>query len=155
MIDNYILRLVFAGIICGIITSIVAGKSGGSTVIRVICGFFLTVTAVSSLLNLKVTDIEDYFENIHLDAQTYVEAGTALADSETALFIKDQMETYILDKASAMGVQIQVEIEMSEDPKNLPDSVAITGSVSPYNRKLLKNMINGDLGIPEEKQIWK
>ena len=65
--------------------------------------------------------------------------------------IKANTETYILDKATTMEVELNVEVTLDG---LIPKKVILQGAVSPYTRASLSDWIAQQLGIPREAQIW-
>lgn len=76
------------------------------------------------------------------------------AEQETALKagIAEQTEAYISDKAAALGltVQAQVETRTGEDGVPLPWSVEVEGGYA----EELAQWIEAELDIPRERQVW-
>lgn len=69
--------------------------------------------------------------------------------------ITDQAETYILDKAQALGLQLTAEVTTrTESYYPVPWSVRLRGAADAYQRRTLTNYISQQLGIPEERQEW-
>ena len=154
VISNYIISIVCAAAICGILTSFVSDKNGCGSIIRIISGVFLTVAAIAPLIHIKFTHTQFFFDDILQEAESITQEGTLLAKDEKNAFIKEYAEAYILDKANEMGVEITADVVVGSDEPMLPESVAIYGAVSPYNKKVLVTLIKNDLGIPEENQEW-
>ena len=88
------------------------------------------------------------------DAYIAIESGQNMAAESLTASIKAQTESYILEKAKTLDMQIRVEVKMSNDQIPVPCSVTLTGSASPYAKKQMTNMIVNDLGITEENQKW-
>lgn len=80
--------------------------------------------------------------------------GTKLADDARREIIKAEAEAYILDKAGSYGLQLEVCVTLREDDIPVPESVCIAGAVSPYARTRLEILIENELGIPKERQLW-
>lgn len=77
-----------------------------------------------------------------------------MASEELRTIIKSRVEAYILDKAESYGAKLKVEVMLSEDQVPVPMSVRITGSISPYGKKMVTQLIREDLGIASEEQVW-
>jgi hypothetical protein len=69
--------------------------------------------------------------------------------------IKENLEAYILDKASALQLDVDVDIVLTEDLPPAPDSVTIIGNASPYNKQVFQAFLVEEIGIPKEQQIWQ
>ena len=67
--------------------------------------------------------------------------------------IAEKTAAYIWDKADALGVPCTVEVTVApgESGIPLPDTVTVTG---PYSEELAA-LIQEEVGIPAEKQIWR
>ena len=68
--------------ICGVLTSVISGKTGSGAVIRTLSGIFLTITILSPIFDLSLTDLSSYFGDMQLDAQLYVQDGLDLAQTQ-------------------------------------------------------------------------
>ena len=66
--------------------------------------------------------------------------------------IKSRVQAYILDKADSFGTSLEVEVILDQD--HIPVSVELQGNISPYARAQLTEIIEEDLGIPKEHQLW-
>lgn len=154
-IREYILSLVTASIIVGIVTAIVKERGTGGTIIRLVSGIFLTLVMLSPVLTIEVQDILGFYNDISLDASASVNAGKIMAREEMHSIIKENLEAYILDKASALQLDVDVDVILTEDLPPSPESVLINGNVSPYNKQVFQAFLNDEIGISKEHQIWQ
>lgn len=70
--------------------------------------------------------------------------------------IKSRCEAYILDKAEAKGVKLQVSVEVNETVEfPYPVGVTLIGTVTQSQKSALSTDISENLGIPAERQEWK
>lgn len=153
-IGAYIISILCAAIVCGILTSLVSKNKVSGGIIRMISGILLSIAVVAPLVNMKWEELETYISSVQVDAASAAEEGSQAANAETSAIIKKELEAYILEKAAAMNLTISVQITMTEDFPPQPYSVRLSGSISPYNRKMIENYIASELGIPEERQVW-
>lgn len=154
-IRQYLLSITAAAIICSILMSFLGKKGMYSSVIRMLCGLFMAFTMISPVMRIRLKDFERYFGELHFEANSAVSWGIQTAEEATAEFIKDKTETYILDKASSMGLSIKAEVRLEEERDRTPCSVLIEGKVAPYAKMQLQTWLKEELGVPEENQIWK
>ena len=154
-IKNYILSVTAAAIISGIAVSITGKKTTISTVTRLICGLFITITVISPLAKLRLDNLSLYFSDFTLEAKAVASQGETIALRETSAIIKEQLEAYILDKASSLDLDVQVSVEMSGTQPLVPESVTINGTVAPYGRQRLEHILLNDLEIAKENQLWE
>lgn len=154
-IRQYLLSVTGAAIICSILMSILGKKGMYSSVIRMLCGLFMAVTMISPVMRIHLKNFEAYFGELNVEANSAVSWGIQTAEDASAEFIKDKTETYILDKASSMGLSIEAKVGLAEERDWTPCSVLIEGPVAPYAKSQLQTWLKEELGIPEENQIWK
>ena len=151
---DYLIQIVCAAILCVIATELVPGKTVSAKLIRILCSLYLTICVISPFVNISFSDFSEYIEQFDINAAGAVEEGKKNSAVQTAAIIKANTESYILDKATSLGVTIQVEVELSDTDKQTPNKVVLVGDVSPYNKLKLQQIIKDDLGIPEENQFW-
>ena len=153
-VRQYLISII-AAIMFSSIATLIAEKNGTlSTSIKLITGLFLTLTIIAPWINVRVGDITTYFSDVDSQAESLALHGEDIAIAETKDIIKSNLEAYILDKASALDLDIQAEIFMSEGDLYAPSFVALKGAVSPYAKRRLEQIISDDLGIPKENQTW-
>lgn len=153
-IKNYLISVIAAAIISGIATSIVGKKGTVGSVTKLITGLFLIITVISPWKKLPTDALSKLFPDDTAQASDVVAHGEITAKNEMAAIIKSQLEAYILDKASLMDLDIEVQITMSGTQPPTPESVAIKGVVAPYGKQRLEQILCNDLGIAKENQFW-
>ncbi len=153
-IRDYLLAIVAAAIICGIVTKFLGEKGAQGTLAKMICGLFLTFTLVRPIADFQIGDITDITDWYSGEADRAVSAGTSMTKNALRQCIKARAEAYILDKAEQMRAELTVQIELSEDDIPVPKSIQLTGNVSPYTKNRLQTIIKEDLGIDKEHQKW-
>lgn len=153
-IRQYLISITVAAIICSILPALSERKGTQASLVRLLCGIFLSITIVSPWLDIDVNGISGYLDGIKFDATGAVADGKAEANASRDAIIKTQTEAYILDKASSMQLDITVEVTLNDSDPPLPHTVLINGAASPYAKQTLQRMITADLGIPRENQRW-
>ena len=154
-IRAYLLSIVTASFICSIVISLLPKDSAQKGLIRMICGLFLAMTAISPFSNFRTKNINDFWTDIQTESDVVTMRGESMANDAYNNIIKEKSEAYILDKASVMGLNIDVEVTLSDTVPSSPYSVEVTGAISPYYKNKLQEIIANDLAIPEDRQIWK
>ena len=151
-IKGCLLSVTAAALICGVVSGI-AGKNGSiSKLMRLLCGLFLAATVIKPLVDVRIENIYDFADNLSFSSDTVVSQGEKVAAGEMKRIIKQKTETYILDKANALGANISVEVILED---YIPVSVTIIGDISPYAKSSLSASITQELDIQPEEQIWK
>ena len=153
-IGQYLLTVCTAAILCSIVNGLVGKKGGQKNIIQMVSSLFLTITVLSPLTKIQIGDLSLWMQTVSADADSAVSYGQNLAKDSMITNIKSGCEAYILDKAGQLQINItvQVEVEDAEIPK--PCRVTLQGNASPYARSRLQTIIQEDLGIQKEQQIW-
>jgi hypothetical protein len=153
-IREYLLSVIAASIICAIIINMIENKGIISAIIKILAGLFIIYTALSPWTKLRLDSLTTYFSDLKLEASMAVTDGKEYSSQATAAIIKNQVEAYILDKASSMDMEITVDVIVEGTSPPSPGYVKICGSVSPYKKQRLEQIIVDELGIPKENLTW-
>lgn len=153
-IKSYLLRLTFAAIICGIGTALVKDKQIPGSFLKLLTGAIMSLTLLGPLLNFQPGDLLTSVGSFSDAADEAVSVGKNAASQAWSDGIKTSAESYILDKASLYDASITVEVTVSGGQMPVPAGVRISGRISPYGKKMLKEEIAQNLGISEEDQVW-
>lgn len=153
-LKQYIMTVTFAAILCGITTGILGKKGTTGAATKFLTGLFLVITVIAPVTKIKFQDIQQYTDGISQEAADLTKEGENFATETMARIITERAESYILDKAAAMSVDLQVEVTLSDAIPPMPWAVSLSGSVSPYEKRRLEQCICKDLGISEEEITW-
>lgn len=140
--------------IVGILTSISDSKSTQGTLIRMIGGLFLAFTVIAPITDLDMDVLMDLGNELSTEAEKAASRGQDLAADAMSEIIKQETQAYILDKAASYGAELTVEVEVNREESAVPESVVLRGAVSPYAKAQLQQIMETELGIPKENQIW-
>ena len=151
---SYLLSITGAAVISAIILQITGNKSATGKILKIVTGLFMSVTLLSPLIRFRLRDMEQYIDDFRLSSEYAVGQGMQMASEELSRIIKDQTESYILDEASKMGMEMSVEVKLSDSNPPQPCFVILQGAVSPYQKKYLSQHITDKLGISQENQQW-
>lgn len=154
ILRQYIISVTAASIICAVLTHITAGAGKSREIVKLICGLFMAFTVIRPVADIQIEELSSYTLSITEDAQEAVTAGENFAQDSLCAIIKQETETYILDKASQLGAAITVEVVLRNDSQPIPEEVYIHGAVSPSAKSKLQKLIAEDIGIEKEYQIW-
>ncbi len=150
---QYVISVTAAALICGILTGLVK-KGAAGELIRMLCGLMLAFTVLYPISGLDLESLTLDLLPSAREGESLAAQGEKITRQSMADIIKSDTEAYILDKAAALEVNLTAEVSLSEDDVPVPVGVILSGAVSPYARSQLTNVIERDLGIPKEKQLW-
>ena len=153
-IGQYVIRLTSAALICGAVMSIADKKGAIGVAIKLLAGMFMTFAMISPWVQFRLNDLESFLDDVQIRADRLTGTAENATREEMAKRITDSTAAYILEKAQSLGAEITVEIILDESDIPAPCSVRLNGSVSPYGKQKLSSIIENDLGIPPEEQIW-
>ena len=151
---SYVISVVAAALIVAIITGLLHQKDISAVLVKMIGGLFLAFTVIRPLISLDIGNIGAYIAAFSVDGEAAAEEGENIARDAYRSYIKSETEAYILDKADAYGAALSVEVTLDDGDTPVPVGVRIEGSVSPYAKVCLCQMMEEDLGILEENQLW-
>lgn len=153
-ISKYLLSVIAAAILCGIATSLLGQKGALGTAVKFLAGIYMTLTVIAPWGQLRMEELNQWKEQITVDAEQITLSGQNAARDAMAESIIANTQAYILEKAETLGADLTVEVMLDDSPIPVPDGVRIRGNISPYNREKLGSIIERDLGIPTEAQTW-
>ena len=151
---QYLLSVVAAAIISGIVTKLLGSKGTQGTVGKLVAGLFLAFTIISPLRSVHIGDLSSVTAPYSSAAGMAVEDGKNQTLQAMQASIKEGCEAYILDKAQSLDVELEVVVTVSDDDIPTPASIQLSGNVSPNAKNKLIGIITEDLGIPKEAQQW-
>lgn len=153
-IREYLLQIISAALICGILLRIMGKKGMLTETVKLLAGVYMTITVLSPWVNIPTGSLEDITGDLSLDAEALAQEGKNSAQEAISAIIKERSETYILDKASSLGVSLTVEVRLTVDALPYPAGVTLSGPISPYAKSILADYISDNLGISMEDQKW-
>lgn len=153
-IREYLMGVTAASIICACAKSLVGEKGASGKVVKLICGLFLAFTVVRPMTEIQISDFALMTYDVQMEAQAAVSTGEEFVQASLEDIIKAETEAYILDKARELDADIRVEVTVTSGAQPVPETVCINGKLSPYAKAQLKKLLEEDLGIPKEGQLW-
>ena len=157
MMSGAIREICALSILCGAAMSIM--PEGG---VKRVAGILTAAILLTAILTpLRSIDLESYAllaaryrqQEAELTAQ-----GEKINERLNRAVIEREYETYIMDKANEMGIDIKeadVEVQWSTERMWLPYSACIAAHAAPAQRAALEDAIAAELGIPGERVTWK
>lgn len=151
---QYLLSVVTAAIISGIVTKLLGSKGTQGAIGKLIAGLFLAFTVISPLRSVSIQDLTSFTVSYSEAAECAVETGKNLTLQAMRASIKENCEAYILDKARSLNAELEVDVTVSEEDVPTPVAIKLSGNVAPNAKSTLSRIITEDLGIPKEEQKW-
>ena len=152
-VRQYILSVLCVVVVCGLSQALFT-KGTVHELIKWIGGLAVTVTVLNPLVKGDIFQWDIAFSDFQVNKEIAIEEGLQFGEEALSARISESTCAYILKEASDMSANIEVEIELQEAYPYRPDSVKIHGTVSPYIKQQLSGLLDRELGITEEQQIW-
>lgn len=150
-LGQYVVSLTSVALISGILLSLVR-EGPTHTFLRLLTGILMIITALPPLTDVTVPDLMQFASDYLQEGNEAAEQGNRMAKEERILRIKEALEEYIYDKASALGEELCVSACLDESGN--PVSVQLIGSIDSKARQELQTFITKELGIRKENQEW-
>lgn len=150
----YLLSIAAAALLLALVQALL--PQGAVKRTATMAGSLLVILAVlSPLARLDYDSLARSISKLQVETES-LRTGIEVGNRELmAGIIKQRCETYILDKAEQMGVELQVEITVSEGAGYpYPTAAVLRGAVTEGQRQTLTDYIAENLGIPAEQQEW-
>ena len=151
----YILSVISVAIIVAVLLRLTNKKKTVYRLIQMMGSLLIAFTILSPLVRFRIDDLLREFDTIKADSSIIINDAKTEAIDNKATIISNSIQSYISDKAALYGADITVSVDYTNECSIIPDMVEIEGQISPHTKKILKNIIAKDLGIQEDKQIWK
>lgn len=147
---QYILNIIAVSLLCHIALQITESCSVKKS-IKPLVGILMLLSIFSPLRDFQLGDIKwnGNFMEVGERISTY---GVELGKNAKSDLIIGECESYILRKADSFGFDVVVDVTIDEN--QIPVSVNVQGNLSPYAQRELSNIIESDLGISKENQMW-
>lgn len=154
MIRQYLLSILSAALVSAVVMHLLEGRGTSATLAKLIAGLFLAFTVIYPVADIQIGDLSDLTASYSDAANKAVQSGSELAGEAIARSIKAKTEAYILDKATALNTLLEVEVTLTGDDIPCPKTVRLAGNISPYAKAQLQRIIEDDIGIAKEYQLW-
>lgn len=151
----WVRTLVMGAIFCAVALSLVP-EGGEKRALRFVCSAVLTLLLLGPLASLEPGKLGALLEGTEtLQGEVGELAERAEKESRIAL-IRRGAEEYIWDAAKNLGIgRLGIRLELDErGALPVPWSISLSGSWTEAQRTRLSLLLEGELGIPPERQNW-
>lgn len=153
-IGKYLFAVIAVCLLISICKTFIPSKGIVGSVFKLVCGVILASVLISPVTNFPTNDLQSFYGSIHSDAVSITNKGEEIAKAELSNSIEESLKAYICDKASAINLDLDIQILLNNETIPQPKEVRINGNASPYAKKQLIQIICRDLAIGEENIKW-
>lgn len=148
---SYAAAVTVWAVLCAVLLSITP-RGSHHTLLRFLWGLAFAIVLIRPLTDRKWK----WDPRVLSDAVSYgkqqARLGTDLSRDALRQGISRRLEEYILEKADLLGARLSVTVILGED--NLPEALELHGSWDHETKEELSRLIEKDLGIAKENQLW-
>ena len=152
---SYLLSVIAAALLSAVGLSLLP-KGSVRRVLGLCCGMLLALCVLRPVLGLDEAALSQSLARFQMQAEE-ARTGIEVKNRElVAAIIKQSTQTYILDKASALGLEADVEVTVElETAYPYPSAVTVTCEAAAAQKLALQTYIIENFAIPAERQTWK
>lgn len=152
--NGYLLTVAAASVLVSVVQSFLP-KSAVQRVSIFASGLLLIIVVLTPILCLNPSAMPQMISELLIQAEG-MESTVQTGNQELmAKIIQERCEAYISDKATSLGISLQVEVELKEgDEYPYPYRVSLRGAFTDQQKALLTEEIANNLGIPAQRQEW-
>ena len=154
---QYLLGLICLSVICFIALTLTP-EGTPKKAVKLICAAAMLTAVIGPIRDFDFAAYSETVSKYKLDAEKYSDEGKENSLNLNRIYIQEQCEAYILDKAEMQNadiVSVSVEAEWSTNGYFYPVSAEISHRCSSEDKKKLTGIIEAELGIAEEDQHWR
>ena len=153
MIKSLIMRFAGAALISSAALKL-APKGGAKRAVSLACGLLSVITVLSVVIKPDSDSLAQYMELYRERAEGIVENAVISDTPDTRFIIESRLEEYILDKAALDGLTVDITASWSDKGFWYPTKAALGGNLTEEERDRVERLVEEELGIPKEGQIW-
>ena len=149
-------KICMLSILCGL-TMDMTPEGGVKRVMAVLCTLILALVGLTAVNEFDLDAYALELSRYQDQEQAFVQKSGDMRQRLNRLVIEEEYTTYILDKARTMGMELEqaeLVVRWSMDGIWVPYSVSVQYRGEERQRRIMEDLISGDLGIPAERQFW-
>ncbi|MGE4277136.1 MAG: hypothetical protein AB7E30_08160 [Lawsonibacter sp.] len=154
-VREWLLAIIAASILCALADSIML-SGAVKRVGRLVCGMVLLCVVLTPVSRLELNDGKGWLEDYLAELEVQKTELNEQVNEGMKTIIETRYAAYIVDKAEELGLTCtaRVSCRVGEDGLYVPDEVQVAGICSDVEQSRLTQMIQEDLGVPLERQVY-
>ena len=154
-VRSWLLSVITVSLLCAVADALMP-PGAVKRVGRLVCGLVLLGAVLSPLAGLDLEGNQRWLEGYLASVRAREAELEETVNSQIKVIIEQKCAAYIVDKAAQLGLtcRARVECALSEDGLYLPVRTEVDGSMTADVQGKLIRIIESDLGVPAESQIY-
>lgn len=156
LMRQWLLAVVCGAMLAAVLQALLP-KAGAGRIGRLAGSLVVLLAVISPLLRLDAETLTLSVTKFRLAQSGYAEDLSKMNRELLKELIAEQTEAYILDKAEELGIDCRVTVlcEGGDEDTPCPSQVRVTGELSPEQERSLTRVIETQLGIPAQDQVYE
>lgn len=149
---SYLMAIAAAAMAVSLATVLLRGKALRKA-LQLTGGIVLILVVLGPVVKVNLDAFGQYISGITLE-QDAIRSGIEVESKDImARIIQEKTEAYILDKAKALGAEVQVTVTVTEGKDYpYPSAATIEGFLTSTQQTMLSADLEQSLAIPKERQ---
>ncbi len=154
-LGEWVRTLAVGAVFCAVVLLLIP-EGSEKRAVKLICAAMLTLLLIRPLQNLDVDALTELLGRYRLQTNTLAENAEDLSMELYRNIILKETEEYIWDAAGKLEIpRLGIRLRLKESSETVyPWSVELTGRYTEEQRDKLSLLLEGELGIPPERQTW-
>ena len=154
-VRNWLLAVIAVSLLCAVADALMP-PGAVKRVGRLVCGLVLIGAILSPAASLDLEGNRRWLESYLVSVRSREAELEETVNDQIKVIIEQKYAAYIVDKAAQLGLSCRARVEcaLSEDGLYLPVRTEVDGSMTADVQGRLVRLIQSDLGVPAESQIY-
>lgn len=153
-LGRYLLVIIMTAFSCELLQKLISSNSSVGKTVKLVSRVVILCAVLAPIVPKLGGEMMMYIPEFSDAASVLAQEGDEYAQKEMMAIIKSRCTSYIFDKAQSLGLSVEIDLELSEIAPHTPLRICISGRASPYAKNRLMQIIENELGIQREDQIW-
>ncbi len=154
-LEEWVRTLAVGAVFCAVVLLLIS-EGSEKRAVKLICAVMLTLLLVRPLQSLDADTLTEALGRYKLQMRTLAEDTEDLSQELYRSIILRETEEYIWDAARKLEIpRLGIRLRLKESGETVyPWSVDLTGRYTEEQRDKMSLLLEGELGIPLERQTW-
>ena len=155
VLSEWVRSLAVGAVFCGAVL-LLAPEGKEKRAVKLTCTLMLTILLITPLRRLDARQLTELLTLQRTEESRLTEDTDELSMEICSRIIREETEEYIWDAAQRLGIgKLGIRLRLKETHGlPCPWSIELTGEVTASQKEKLALLLEGELGIPEERQTW-
>ena len=155
VLSAWVRTLAVGAVFCGVVLLLIP-EGAEKRASRLTCALMLTILMIAPLRRLDPQKLTGLLTMKRMETAGFTEDADELSMELYTRIIREEIEEYIWDAARKLGIgELGIRLRLKETGGlPCPWSIDLTGTVTEEQKEKLSLLLEGELGIPRQRQMW-